>query len=110
MKLNGQIATVKLIKSTKGCLNGASCIVSRIALQSSLLTGSTDSLKLLLEAGVDPLSNPDDNQVSPLITAMSKNCTESVKLLIKYGADVNEKSFYRKDFDQKWFSTRSAEQ
>lgn len=65
-------------------------------LDTAVLEGHFECVKMLLDAGADP--NQRTTKPAPLAAAISYRDIETAKLLIQYGADVN-KAEYSKDFN-----------
>jgi ankyrin repeat protein len=59
------------------------------ALREAALIGATEIVQLLLERGADPEIMPLEFQDPPLLAAASRSHTETVKLLLDVGANVN---------------------
>jgi len=59
-------------------------------LELSVYLGDKETVKILLESGINPNGKKGLDDISPLLIAAELKDTDSVNLLIKYRADVNQ--------------------
>ncbi|XP_073228590.1 uncharacterized protein [Porites lutea] len=94
---NGNLDCVKVLLSYGADIEGGDDMFRHLPLFVASFNGNVEILSYLLDNGVDmnAVSNIEGHTITPLIAAVQSGNLESVKVLLKYGADIEGRGDFK---------------
>ena len=94
---NGNLDCVKVLLSYGADIEGGDDMFRHLPLFVAAFNGSVEILSYLLDNGADmnAVSNIEGHTITPLIAAVQSGNLESVKVLLKYGADIEGRGDFK---------------
>ena len=94
---NGNLDCVKVLLSYGADIEGGDDMFRHLPLFVASFNGNVEILSYLLDNGADmnAVSNPEGHTMTPLIAAVQSGNLESVKVLLKYGVDIEGRGDFK---------------
>ena len=94
---NGNLDCVKVLLRYGADIEGRDDMFRHLPLFVASFNGSVEILSYLLDNGADmnAVSNPEGHTMTPLIAAVQSGNLESVKVLLKYGVDIEGRGDFK---------------
>ena len=108
---NGNLDCVKVLLRYGADIEGRDDMFRHLPLFVASFNGSVEILSYLLDNGADmnAVSNTEGHTITPLIAAVQSGNLESVKVLLKYGADIEGRGDFKYVFKDHPFHSVSFE-